>query len=75
VNRRVRSSKQLVEGSGQLAVGDSGKKSAGEDLACDLKTLCALQYSDIRSLFVALISVVQFGAVNCECRLGQRNTE
>jgi hypothetical protein len=43
----------------QLAVGDSyRKKSAGENLAFDLKTLSVLQYSDIRSLFVALISEV-----------------
>jgi hypothetical protein len=35
----------------QLAVRDShGKKLAGEDLACDLKTLSVLQCSDIRSL-------------------------
>jgi hypothetical protein len=50
VNRRVRSSKQLTEAV-QSAVGDSrGKKSAGEYLACDLKTLSVLQYSDIRTV-------------------------
>jgi hypothetical protein len=37
-----------------MAVGDSrGKKSAGEDLTCDLK-----------SLFLALISAVRLGAVS-----------
>jgi hypothetical protein len=35
-------------------VGSSySKKSACEDLACDLKTLCVLQCSDIRSLCAA----------------------
>jgi hypothetical protein len=53
----------------QLAVRDScGKKSAGEDLACDLKTLSVLHCSDIRSLCAVETrigtSAVQFGAIS-----------
>jgi hypothetical protein len=68
VNRRVWSSKQLAEAV-QSAVGDGRrKKSAGEDLRCDLKTLSVLQYSDIRSLCAVGkrtgTSAVRLGAVS-----------
>jgi hypothetical protein len=46
IRDRIRS----VQSHGKFVVEEENKKSVCENLTCDLKTLCALQHSDIGSV-------------------------